>query len=120
MTKAAQHSPMAAFGKGIKEQNLPFNMTFAYAQLPEGIYVSLFGFTAGPPATITSPQLITPQYNPAAFFNGWSLGGQYGAYAMAYVGEDKGKSTLFFQGWVTGLATSGGEFEYVQYKFPLA
>ncbi|MBD8893024.1 hypothetical protein [Roseibium litorale] len=102
------------------EQSLPCNMTFSYSKLAEGNYaVSLFGFTAGPPATINSPQLIVSGYNPAAFFNGWSLGGQYGAYAMAYLGEDNGVPALFFQGWITSIE-SGAAFQYVSYTFPLS
>lgn len=102
------------------QQELPCNMTFAYSRLGDGTYtVSLFGFTAGPPATINSPQLIVSGYNPAAFFNGWSLGGQYGAYAMAYLGEKEGTPTLYFQGWITNI-TSGGAFQYVSYEFDLS
>lgn len=101
------------------EQQLPCNMTFSYSGLGDGTYVvSLFGFTAGPPATINSPQLIVSFYNPAAFFNGWSLGGQYGAYAMVYLGEDQGKPALFLQGWITDVA-NGGTFERIDYTFPV-
>ncbi|SHL46953.1 hypothetical protein [Roseibium suaedae] len=110
---------VSALAETSAEQSLPCNMTFSYSKLPEGNYVvSLFGFTAGPPATINSPQLIVSSYNPAAMFNGWSIGGQYGAYAMAYLGEEKGVPTLFFQGWITSIE-SGAAFQYVSYSFAL-
>ncbi|MTH96803.1 hypothetical protein [Roseibium sp. RKSG952] len=103
----------------VTTQNLPCNMTFSFSKLNEGSYIVwLSGFTAGPPATINAPQLITSFYNPAAMFDGWSLGGQYGAHAMAFFGEDGEVPTLFFQGWITNIQNEG-KFEHVSFKFPL-
>lgn len=116
----ASRDPMSSVtSNSTIEQPLPGNMTFTYSKLADGTYsVSLFGFTAGPPATINSPQMIMSAYNPAAFFNGWSLGGQYGAYAMAYL-EDNGEGTsLYLHGWITSVA-GGGTFEPIDYKFAL-
>lgn len=120
MNMAMDAPPGLSLDESSNEQQLPCNMTFSYTQLDYGIYVWLSGMTAGPPATINAPQLITPGYNPAAFFNGWSLGGQYGAYAMAFLGEKDGVPTIFLKGWVTDISTSEGEFHYIDYHFPLS
>lgn len=92
---------------------LPCNMTFFYAETEMGLHVSLSGFTAGPPATVNSPQLITPEYNPAAFFNGISLGGGYGAYAMAYF--DSHTRTLSVNGRVSNF--EGGSSVFTPFSF---
>lgn len=116
----ASHDPLSfVSSSGATEQPLPGNMTFTYSKLADGAYaVSLSGYTAGPPAAINSPQMIVSGYNPAAFFNGWSLGGQYGAYAMAYLGEDDDAATLYLQGWINSVS-GGGVFERIDYQFPL-
>ena len=95
------------------DQPLPQNMTFSYAQIDDGtFYVSLYGFTAGPPATVTSPALLTLGYNPATFFNGLALGAMYSAHAMAFLQPQK----LYFQGWIAS-AEAGWAPEYVSYAF---
>lgn len=92
---------------------LPCNMTFFYTDTELGLLVSLSGFTAGPPATVNSPQLITPEYNPAAFFNGISLGGNYAAYAMAYY--DSQTKTLSVNGRVSNF--EGGAALFKPFSF---
>ncbi len=106
--------------KSVKESDaisesvdLPCNMTFTYTKTEMGLHVSLSGFTAGPPATVNSPQLITPEYNPAAFFNGISLGGSYAAYAMAYFDSHTG--TLSVNGRVSNF--EGGSPLFKPFSF---
>ncbi len=100
-----------------KEQQqieLPCNMTFNYVETEAGILVSVYGFTAGPPATINSPQILVPCYNPAACFDGFSIGGQYCAHMIAFLDTQVSTPIIKLRGWVTSFdQSSEGKFHEV-------
>jgi hypothetical protein len=101
-----------------QQVSLPCNMTFDYAETPAGVLVSVFGFTAGPPATVNSPQILVPGYNPAACFNGPSLGGNYFAYMIAFL-DTEHIPTIKLRGWVTSISTCQGKPNEVSLDIPL-
>ncbi len=101
----------------IQQVELPCNMMFDYTEMEGGILVSLSGFTAGPPATINSPQILVPFYNPAACFNGYSINGNIG-YMIAFL-DIQPSPVIKVHGWISSISDCMGKFNEVSLELPV-